>query len=418
MRIWTLLVALVLGTGLVLVFLQLHPPKTLRIAAGPEGGAYNQVAKRYVEELARDGITLEVIETAGSVENEQLLVGRQVDAALLQGGIMVRDPEIEAVGSIFFEPMIFLARSELNLPGNPALWRGLKINGGRPGSGTSAAYVDFLAAIELDLLANQTVAIGYDDAISALIADEIDVAVFVAPIDAPYLQRAYGHPDIQFVPLDHSDAIARRLAYATTVTVPPGAISLDPVIPSKPQSILALEARLAVTPDLHPALVNRLTMAAKALHGARDIITDPDAFPSIDGTDLPVNNAARQLITEGPSTWHDWLPYWMAAQVNRTLLLLLPILFIVVPMLRALPGIYAYIMGWKVWQHYPDIRAIEDELDGTPSAEDLERMSADLVELDDRLSKVRLPAAYRQAAYHARMHVELVRKRIDGMRSA
>ncbi|MBO9450716.1 hypothetical protein J7426_10635 [Tropicibacter sp. R16_0] len=418
MRIWTLLAAILLGTGLVLVFLQLHPPKTLRIAAGPAGGAYDQVAKRYVEKLASDGITLEVIETAGSVENEQLLAERQVDAALLQGGIAVSDPEVEAIGAIFFEPMIFLARSELTLPGNPALWRGLRINGGRPGSGTAAAYVDFLAAIELDLLANQTVAIGYDDAISALIADEIDVAVFVAPIDAPYLQRAYGHPDIQFVPLDHSNAIARRLAYATTVTVPTGAVSLDPVIPPEPQSILALEARLAITPDLHPALVNRLTMAAKALHASRDIITDPDAFPSIDGTDLPVNNAARQLITEGPSTWHDWLPYWMAAQVNRTLLLLLPILFIVVPMLRALPSIYAYIMGWKVWQHYPDIRAIEDELDESPTAEDLERMDAELVELDDRLSKVRLPAAYRQAAYHARMHVELVRKRIEGMRAA
>lgn len=38
MRIWTLLAALVLGTGLILIFMQLHPPKTLRIAAGPAGG--------------------------------------------------------------------------------------------------------------------------------------------------------------------------------------------------------------------------------------------------------------------------------------------------------------------------------------------------------------------------------------------
>lgn len=417
MRNWTLLAVAVLVMGLVLIFLQLHPPKTIRLAAGPSGGAYSQVAERYKEQLARDGIELQIVETAGSVENVSLLEGREVDAALVQGGIVVADLSIEAIGAIFFEPMVFLARSELTIPGNPAFWRNLRINGGRPGSGTAAAFVDFQTAIGLDPTANEIFELGYDDAVSALVADQIDVAVFVAPIDAPYLQRAYGHPDIQFVSLEHSDAIARRLAYATTVTVPTGAVSLLPVIPPVPQSILALEARLAVAPDLHPALVNRLTMAAKTLHASRDIITDPDAFPSIDGTDLPINNAARQLIMEGPSTWHDWLPYWMAAQVNRTLLLLLPILFIVVPMLRALPGIYAYIMGWKVWQHYPDIRAIEDELDESPSREDLERMDAKLVELDDRLSKVRLPAAYRQAAYHARMHVELVRKRIAGMRT-
>ncbi|MBT3141784.1 hypothetical protein KL867_12015 [Ruegeria litorea] len=413
MRIWTLLATLVLLLGFALIYFQLHPPKKLTIAAGPHNGAYGQVADRYRKILARDGIDLKVIETAGSVENAQLISAGQVDVAILQGGISPSDPAIEAIGSIFFEPMIFLARSELKISTNPALWRGLRISAGLPGSGTAAAFVDFQVAVGLGVENNRQMSLSYQDAVAALVADKIDVAVFVAPIDAPYLKKAYNLPDIQFLSLAYSDAISRRLEYANTVTVPTGAISLNPVVPAIPHSLLALEARLAIDPDLHPALVNRITMAAKELHGARDLITDPETFPAVEGVEMPVNNAARLLIQEGPSAWHDWLPYWMAAQVNRLLLLLLPVLFILLPLFRALPALYAYFMGWKVWHYYPEIREIEEKLDEDPDAQMLVEMDAKLNELDDRLSRLRVPGAYRQAAYHARIHIDLVRKRIE-----
>ncbi len=69
-------------------------------------------------------------------------------------------------------------------------------------------------------------------------------------------------------------------------------------------------------PNLHPALVNRLTMAARELHAARDIITGRNTFPTVTGTDMPVNTVTRRLIMKDPSTWHQWLPDWMAAQVT------------------------------------------------------------------------------------------------------
>jgi len=194
-------------------------------------------------------------------------------------------------------------------------------------------------------------------------------------------------------------------------------MSLNPVLPPRPVDLIALEARLVVRPGLHPALVNRLTMAAIAVHEAQGIINDPGAFPGIEGTALPLNNTARQLILEGPSTWHDWLPYWVAAQVNRVFLLFLPFFFIVLPLVRLLPRIYAYFQRWRVWQHYPEIRLIEQDLADNPSAEDLVRMQGQLQVLDEKLADLRLPAAYRQGQYDARLHLELVQKRIADMRA-
>lgn len=70
------------------------------------------------------------------------------------------------------------------------------------------------------------------------------------------------------------------------------------------------------------------------------------------------------MIINGPSIWHDWLPYWMASQAHRLVLLMLPILIIMLPALRAVPMVYAYFMRWRVGQHYPEIKTVEDQLAG------------------------------------------------------
>ena len=48
-------------------------PQHVVIATGSQEGAYFAFANRYREILARDGITLEVKSTAGSIENLELL---------------------------------------------------------------------------------------------------------------------------------------------------------------------------------------------------------------------------------------------------------------------------------------------------------------------------------------------------------
>lgn len=416
MRAWLLICFAVVVAIVWAIFAHLHPPDRIVMAAGPENGAYAQIAGKYQEVLARDGIHLEIAYTAGSAENARLMAEGKVDAALLQGGIAVPSDTVEAVGTIFYEPMVFLIRRDAPIQRNPANWSGLRIASGMPGSGTEAAFRDFEAAVGLRHDANTHVQMPYSEAAGAVLRNEIDIAIFVAPVDAPYLIEAYGHLSLGVLPLDHVEAISRRMEYAGVVTVPAGGMSLAPVLPPVARTLVALEARLAVQAGLHPALVNRLAMAAIELHGGRGIITDPGRFPSIEGAGLVVNNTARQLILEGPSTWHDWLPYWVAAQINRVLLLVLPFFFVVVPLLRLIPAAYAYVMRWRVWRYYPEIRRVEEELVNNPSTDDLSDMQVRLAEVEDRLAAMRLPTAYRQSQYDARLHLELVQNRLSEIR--
>ncbi len=412
MRIWSIIVVLIIIGGTVTVIVRLFPPQTLTMAAGPSNGGYYQIALKYKSILERDGIRLDIIETAGSAENAELLEQRRAQVGLLQGGIQTDDPAIEAIASIFYEPLIPLVNQQNRVPGNPSEWRDLHISVGTQGSGTNATFVDLQRSVRLAGNANEIENFGYREALQSLLDRQIDLALFVAPIGAPYLQDAFWEPDLKILQLDYVDAISRRLAYADVVTVPAGAISLHRVIPKQDMSLIALDARLAIAPGIHPALINRLTLAAVELHSGRSLINDEGRFPSVYGTEMPVNNAARQLILEGPSTWHDWLPYWLAAQINRMLLLLLPIFFLVVPALQAVPKIYAYLMSWRVWQHYPAIREIEEEIEDETDPTQLREMDARLADMDDLMAQMRLPAAYRRGAYDARLHIELVRKKI------
>lgn len=412
-----LVLGLVAALGLIYVlFAWLQPPKRMTIAAGSADGAYYRIAAQYRDILARDGIAVDVLETAGSADNAALLAAGDVDAALIQGGVAVDGAHAEAIAKVFFEPMMFIVGAGANVPTNPAAWSGLHINVGAQGSGTRLAWQDFERAVGLDPGRNTVTDLGYTEAVAALADGALDLALFVAPIEAPYLVTAYANPELRVLALRYVEAISRRLDYARIVTVPAGAISLIPAHPPAPRELIALEARLAIADNLHPALVNRLTMAAIELHQTRGMITDQGTFPSVEGVGMPLNNAARQLILNGPSIWHDWLPYWMASQVHRMVLLVLPILLLVLPLLRTMPAAYAFVMRWRVWTHYPEIRDIERAVEHDHGRETLAALDARLADLDERLSQLGLPAAYRQAAYDARLHIDLVRRRIADLR--
>ena len=90
-------------------FVNPAPPDTITIATGQQGGAYLLFAERYQTLLAKEQITLNILETAGSVENLKLLEtdGDSVDIAFVQGGIAstAGNPDLLSLASLYYEPL-------------------------------------------------------------------------------------------------------------------------------------------------------------------------------------------------------------------------------------------------------------------------------------------------------------------------
>lgn len=394
----------------------LIPPKHMTLAAGGRGSGYWQIAEEYRTILARDGIALTVLETAGSGENAQLLESGAADAAIVQGGVPVGG-KTEALAALFHEPVFFFVRNDAEVPGNPGRWAGLRIAAGGEGSGTRLGFQQFLSAVGLTAKGNTLMPLGGAAAAQALLTDEVDMAVFVAPLGAPYLQPLFQASSVSILPLENVPAIVGHLDHSVDVTLPRGGIVIDPPVPSADIPMVALDARLVAQADLHPSLVDRLVEAARQIHRDRDPITAQNSFPSVDTLTMPVDVYAGDLLRNGTSSLQQYLPYWVVAQINRVAILLLPILFLLVPLLRALPGLYSWRMRYRVFRHYQTLREIDQQVREAPLSE-LRGLSDQLNSIDKDLANLRLPLPYREYAYTTRMHVELLKRRIVSRRKS
>src|SRR3954465_3022085 len=83
------LLLIIVGFWAASKFVKPAPPSRIAIFTGSEGGAYHAFAKRYAEVLKREGVTLEVRASAGSLENLKRLAdpNGDVELAFVQGGL-------------------------------------------------------------------------------------------------------------------------------------------------------------------------------------------------------------------------------------------------------------------------------------------------------------------------------------------
>ncbi len=418
-----ILAALLFGAfGWALAFalrsLNLHPPEQLTIAAGPPGTAYHTDALAYQRLLAEDDITLVILETAGSVENAARLsddAAEPADIALVQGGVPLGDG-IEGLAAVYVEPIWLMARAEVAVDADPHNWHGLRVAAGVPGSGVRLV-ADQLAAITgaTAFDRDQAIALGSAAAAESLLNGELDVALFVAPARAAYLQPLYYSDEVRPVMLAHPEALTLRLDAARAIRLPSGILDYHQPIPAEDIELVGLITRLVARDGLHPALVNRLVRAVREIHGGTEVIPANRQYPSAEDMDVGANPYAKQLLEEGFSSLERYLPYWVVAQLNRILLVLLPALLLLLPLLKLLPAIYQWVFRGRVYRHYARVHEI-DRLVGV-SGESLdpqqrEALRNELSEIERRLREANLPNSYRKEAYTLMHHLEYVRNRI------
>src|SRR3990172_1168415 len=90
-------------------FVKPAPPDTFVFATGREEGAYHAMGMRYQELLQREGITVVLKSSAGSMENLKNLADEdsEVEVAFVQAGNGDTDdyPGLVTLGSVYHEPV-------------------------------------------------------------------------------------------------------------------------------------------------------------------------------------------------------------------------------------------------------------------------------------------------------------------------
>jgi TRAP-type uncharacterized transport system substrate-binding protein len=394
------------------------PPRMIVMATGAEDGAYFAAGERYRAVLARAGVEVRLVPTAGSPENLALLLDPRsgVNVGLLQGGTpgAAASSNLESLGTLFYEPVWLFHKRGLRSQGNASDLRGRRIAVGPPGSGTRALSLELLKRNEIDDQVSELLPLAPQAAGEALLAGEIDAAVILSAWEAPMVRKLLADARIELSSFPRADAYVALYPFLNKVVVPRGVGDLAKDLPPADLILFAPKASLIVHKDLHPAIQYLLLNAAEHIHSKQALFQHANQFPAAEAVDIPLSSEALQFYKSGRPYLHNYLPFWAADLFGKLIVLLIPILGVLYPILRTLPPLYDWVMRSKIARIYGELRFLEDEIiDSRRTGGDTSAMVARLDRLEGQANQLRIPVAYASMLYILRNHIDVVRARLQ-----
>ena len=391
------------------------PPDHITMATGSTGGAYYAFGKAYANILQKYGITLEVINTVGSVENLKLLEKEDggVDVAFIQGGIQLphQSDKFISLGSLYYEPLWIFHRIGLGIHQLSEL-RGKRLAVGRQGSGTKVLSMQLLTLNDVSEQNTKLLSLGGSKAAEMLIQGDIDAAFFVSAHHSAVIQQLLHSKNIQLMSLSRAAAYAARLHYLSVLNLPAGAIDLVDNIPSENTALLAPTTQLIARTDIHPALVDLLLQAATEIHKAGGLFEKTGEFPAPKYLDFELSKEARRFYKSGPPFLQRYLPFWVATFIDRTKVMLVPLIALLFPLFKLMPLVYRWRFRSKIYRWYRKLSEVDPELHKEDMASHLDEYLARLNRIEAQVCQTSVPLSFSNELYHLRLHIEMLRNKL------
>ncbi|MFM0741986.1 TAXI family TRAP transporter solute-binding subunit [Paraburkholderia xenovorans] len=395
------------------------PPRTITMSAGSRDSSFFVAAEQYRKILAKNGITLKVLESDGSVQNLQRLLDpkQHVDLALVQGGIAdgLDTSSLMSLGSVFYSPVVVFYRGT-NVNQLSQL-EGKRIAIGREGSGTRLLALKLLEANGIGP-GGSTTLVPSDglQAATQLVSGEVDAAILNGDSATRGLMlRVLKVPGISVMNFDEASAYTRLFPYLDQIDLPPGVLDLRHRIPPDTVHLISPTVEIVARTNLHPAISDLLIEAAQEVHGMPGLLQRAGEFPSPVAREYQISEDAQRYYKTGKSFLYRTLPFWLASIGDRTLVLLLPVAVLLFPAMRLIPALYRWRVRSRIYRYYGALIAIERGALANSTEDERKKLVEELDQIEASLNRLRMPLAYADAFYVLREHVGFVRDRLGAV---
>lgn len=270
---------------------------TLRFTAGSEAGEYYDFATALatVAEQRASGLVIEVLPSAGAVENAERLASGAADIGLIQSDTQA-PASVRGIASIFPETLHIVARSDSGVE-TVADVAGKRVALMPQGSGGNAVFARIMAHYGMDEADYSVTHLSPADAMAALRAGQVDVLARVIALGNGPMRELLRDPGLRLVPLDQAEAIQMFAPALQRIEIPRGALNGWPPVPPSDTEALGVNAVLVASSRVPAADVQRLT---EMIFASRNLLVELDeqtAFlgdgqsPEVFG--LPLHPGAR-----------------------------------------------------------------------------------------------------------------------------
>jgi TRAP-type uncharacterized transport system substrate-binding protein len=392
------------------------PPDTLVMTTGTERGAYAAFGERYRQILAREKIHLTLLTSSGSVENLRRLNDKSspVDAGFVQDGTGSPSEarNLVSLGAICYSPLWVFYRSQETLDDLSRL-KGKKIATGPEGSGVRKFAVSLLRASNAADPPTMLLDLSTAVANKALLEGTVDAVMIIGTEDNSLVRELLYAPEIKLMNFRQAEAYTRLFPALSHVILPAGILNLSQKIPPQDIHLLATTTNLIVRKDLHPALIYLLLNAAVEIHGNAGWLNKRGEFPAPKEVDFPSSTYAERFYKSGRPFLLDYLPFWVATFVDRTILILVPAAFVLFPLMRSIPWIYSWRNRRKFYRWYGELKNLESEVVENPGPEKMSVYHGRLDQIEASINRIRVPVAFFGEVYKLKEHVALVRGKLS-----
>jgi TRAP-type uncharacterized transport system substrate-binding protein len=420
--LWTLSVIVLPATAIVLAALYIVyrlvdplPPHRFVIAAGVAGSGYDNYARRYAAILARDGVELVIRNTAGAVEDLEVLrdPASGVQAAITTLGFTQPSDakDLSSLGGVF-DAIIFVLYRGAEPITQFAEFRGKRLSIGMPGTSLRPLILQVLNASGAVDASTRLVDMDYGAWIDALIGGEIDVAIFPGQLDADYLRRALDAPDVRLMNVAQAGAIAKTIPGFKRVVLWRGLMSLARDVPNEDVDLLATGNSVLVRKDLHPALQYLLLKALREVHSPQGPFNRLGEFPAEQPNDLPLSPTAERFYRSGPTLWQEYTSFWLTSLLDRIVFFVIPIVAALIPIMGFAPRAYRWLGTRRVVQLHGALGKLERELADSTDKSGFAGLRARLAEIEEAVRSLKVARPFEVDLHRLRIHLRMVQDEV------
>ena len=411
----------VLAAVLAIFYAKPDVPDSITLLAGPKGSSFYQDGLRYREILARHGVTVDVVETQGSLDNlQRLAAGCSACAGFaeaveypqhLRGA---QGKELLTLGSLYLEPLWVFGRRGLSIAGAAEVrdLEGLAIAPGNQGSGVrlfAEALLKWNGLTDNVRLVDANV-IKAADMRAAIESGGIDVVFAAGKIDAPLIDGLLRAPDLIPVSLRRIDAITFRFPGISALRFPAGAADMALNLPPADVDLLGISVQMVVPASLPGALSDLLLEAAREIHGVRGAFAQRGEFPNQSMVSLPLSTAAKRYYERGPSPLWRFLPFRMATLVDRFMWVGASVASAALALFGLLPKLLSFRYNRASLALYRRLESVEKAMGPRT---DRTALLAELDDIDRVSAALPVPKAQRPDYFGLRQNIHDLRTRLS-----
>lgn len=417
---WPMLVLLFIILCVGIWFIRPAPPKHVLLDVGSQGGSYEHMGKQYVEFFAKNGITLELVHTAGAGENISRLRDSKdpLQAAFVQGGLIHKaDAEaLASLGSIDYEPLWFFYRADRFDEKHPddAHFLSQSVAIGEPGSGT---YAQAMHLMKLNGLANSPNfrAMSNKEGVAAFKRGEVSSIFLVEGMDSSNLQEMLHDPMARLRSMRRAAAYTKLMPFYHEVHIPEGALNLQRNFPPENTTLVATTTSLVIDKTMHPAIQMLFLEAARAVNGHRTFFSRYGEFPAYKESLLPESEVAKRYYTKGAPFLMDYLPFWLAEFIDRVFLLCVPMFAFAYPVIKSMPAFRLARVRKRINEIYGALKFLEQELISHYDPAKRHEYHQRLDEIERNSLALKVPKSMGSDYYSLRSTIDFMRSWIQRM---